>query len=524
MKTLILFKNKDLYFKLLLLITFVFILYSNPFLRFPYDPWEFLISIENIYGFDELPSKRGGWYIFWANFFYLFSIDDFFYRAKIIHIVQTIICLSSVYFFSHVVIRNLFKHIDKQSLSYLSYWSAIIWVTIFSTFSVYYHQVWLMWYSVTYQVSLAFFWYITGLTVILLCEKNNMLIKWWYIIQIAFLSYLILIIHPMELVYYLMYLILLVVVFFKKIIFSIKDKYYTAIILFLTIGWAVYTFFDVYYLDKTPQIFKVWGDDGLTLGQVYNEIMMDGKLLVDGENRASSAINELMFVCLFICGGGLSALVWSKMAKKNVVFSMELLIFCLISAGFVCLPLIQLSAGILSTIAESSVVNRFYYSSSIYIIIPIGVYYAWFLYNKKVNLLKTNISIVSILLLTFCFSAYSSSGGNYYKNIKSIYNSFDGTTIDFHLSSKQIKNIGELLELYEQEIEPNGRPIIYYARADIAFIIKYIYKRDVYWIGRRHNPTINDFYNFLREGKVSYFKTPVIFKTPLSFPNYEIYK
>ena len=125
--------------------------------------WRDLVFIDDVYRINKVVYKRELWYLFWADVFHLSSIEDFFIRARIIHIVQTAICLFSVFFFSRVLIRNIFKDINNIHLNYLSYWSALVWLTIYATFSMVTHQVWVMWYSINYQIALAFFWYITAL-------------------------------------------------------------------------------------------------------------------------------------------------------------------------------------------------------------------------------------------------------------------------------------------------------------------------------------------------------------------------
>ncbi len=63
----------------------------------------------------------------------------------------------------------------------------------------------------------------------------------------------------------------------------------------------------------------------------------------------------------------------------------------------------------------------------------------------------------------------------------------------------------------------SGRKEFYYTRADIAFVIKYIYKRDVYWKGRRVNP---DYIKIYKENKHDTAYYHILFEIPKSFPPY----
>ena len=75
----------------------------------------------------------------------------------------------------------------------------------------------------------------------------------------------------------------------------------------------------------------------------------------------------------------------------------------------------------------------------------------------------------------------------------------------------------------KNDIENNltGRPIRYYARADIAFVIKYIFHKNVYWEGRSRNPDYIKMYE--KNMKTKEFKH-ILFETPKGFPAYRPYE
>jgi len=370
------------FFYLLLLATFISILLTNPFLRFPYDIWWQLMTIDDIYRFHKIPSIRRLWFYFWANFFIFFSIHDFFMRAKIIHVIQTTISLSAVFIFSKVLMRNLFEKIPKITLNYLSYWAMITWLTIYATFSMYYHHVWIMWYSVSYQITLAFFWYCTALTLIVFFERKSWPIKVFYTIQILFFCTMMLLIHPMELAYYFLYLLLVLALFPDTFLGFLKNKFLIIAPAILIVSGAIYYIFKTYYIhrDKVPPFFQLLKNGGWSL--VYNKVINNGQVLINGANRAAASINELMIVILVVAILIFADFIRRKFLHQNTDLNCRFFLLTIIFASLVCIPLVKLTAGIASVIFSLSVVNRIYYCSSLYVILPIGVYYFWNLFEE----------------------------------------------------------------------------------------------------------------------------------------------
>ena len=214
-------KFSNYLFFFIVAIGLIAVLYTHPFLRYPYDAIAHLIAIDEMYNglvhtSTSIQPERLLWHKLWAYIFHIFQLDSthFLLRAKIIHVVQTFIAFGSVYYFSKVVLRNMFTHISALELKWLSFWSVMIWLSVFATFSVVYHQVWIMWYSVNYQITLALFWYMTALTLVLFLEKTSWQKKLFFILLIIVMSRFILQVHSMEFLYYLMYLFVFFVVFF----------------------------------------------------------------------------------------------------------------------------------------------------------------------------------------------------------------------------------------------------------------------------------------------------------------------
>jgi len=515
------------------------VLFTTPFLRYPYDMFHHLIVIDDLYmqmthlneklvgisvndlyfmiptGEHEnitLDRPRYIWHYAWAYLFYILDIDSsqMFFRAKIIHVLQTYISLFSIYYFSKVLIRNVFKSIDTLTVKWLSFWSVIIWVTVYATYSQVTHQVWIMWYSMNYQIALPLFWYMLGLTIVLLLEKRSWKIKIFFIVQILLLSRLILQIHSMEFLYYLMHIAVLGLVFIDKIYFIFKKYFY----LFIPLILAMLYMAKHYQPEKSP-IFNYLSIDKLP--ELYSKIMESGLYLLNGLNRAYASVNELMYFIMYFGVFFILYLLWKKYKKVENNINIRVLLYVLLTSIFVFIPLYQFSGGLFSVITHTRLVNRLYYSSSLFVLIPIFTFYIFQYYRLR----YINIFIICSLLVVTVFSKYSDTlHHNYYKNIISIKNSFSERTVGYNLSEEQIETIGEKISFYEKNTPPYTK-IKYYAPADIAFVIKYLYKKNVDWEGRFGGMNYKKNYDL---NKHNQSHRHILFEAPQGFPHFVPYR
>jgi hypothetical protein len=248
--------------------------------------------------------------------------------------------------------------------------------------------------------------------------------------------------------------------------------------------------------------------------------MQEGTILLSGYNRAFSSINELMYVIGFLGGIFLLYQIYITYYKKiNNTINMRVLLFITVTSLFVIIPLYQFSGGLFSVITYTMVVNRLYYSSSLFIILPIVVYYIAQAYNMKLRMI--NIILALTLTFTYIFSEHNDLlSHNYYKNIESIKSSFSERRIGFNLSQKQINIIGDKIKQYEDQNTPH-REIKYYARADIAFVLKYMYKKNVNWEGRFGGMNYKKNYN---KDKNNHSIQHILFETPKGFPPFVPYR
>jgi len=537
-------KNNYLIFYLVCIFLIIIVSFSNPFLRYPYDMIHHLIVIDEFYIKLEYPiqkltgiwahdlyvliptgetepivlsQSRYLWHYIWATFFVWTDIDStqLFLRAKIIHIIQTLISFSSIYYFSNVVLRNIFNDISTSDLRWFSLWSVLIWLTIFATFSVAYQQVWIMWYSVTYQISLPLFWYILGLTLVLLLEENSWKIKLFFLLQILIISRFILQVHAMEFMYYMMHIAVFSVVFIDKVYIILKKYYYLIIPTLVGIGY-----FATQYRPASSPIFKYLSFEKLP--ELYEKIMQNGIILLNGYNRALASINELMYVIEFSGILFLIYLLYVKYySKKETSINIRMLIFVALTSLFVFIPLYQFSSGLFALLTYTMVVNRLYYSASLFLVLPIVVY--GILSSLKIRTLYMNIIIITILLAVGIFSKYNNIlNHNYYKNLKSIKNSFNENKVGFHLNSSQIEIIKQQLESYEKS-NISAKEIRYFARADIAFVLKYLFHKKVYWKGRSRDIDYLNAHKKYKQYKDNQKYKNILFETPEKFPSYRPY-
>lgn len=514
-------KSGERYFYIIISVLLTAILFTSPFLRYPYDIYYHLMHIDAQSGANTLPEGRFIWHYFWAKIFDLLPIasQDIFLKAKIIHIVQTYIAFFSIYYFSHVVIRNIFPHIEILVAKYLALWSVIIWSTIYATYSVHYQLVWTLWYSVNYQITLPLFWYITALTLVLFLEKTSLVKKIFFIILILLLSRFILQAHSMEFMYYLMYLGVLGIVYADRVWLLLKKYFY----FFIPVAIAIAYMAKAYQPEKS-KLLLYFTPEGFPF--LYDHILQYGHYIVNGHNRASASINELMVLILVIGIITTTIIAQNNLYGKKSFIHIRLTVFVLLTSLFVLIPLFEYSAGLFGIITNETVVHRIYYSASLFVLLPIFVYILYDnFFKENVKILYLNLSIIFLLISTVFYSKYFTEQAIYYQNIKSIQNSFFTNKYRFHLSDTEITAIGKTLQEYESN-NHSGKSNFYFARDDIAFVLKYIYRKNVYfevWEQRTFNPDLAGIYqSALKKGDQSY--NLIRFETPKGFPPYTPYE
>jgi hypothetical protein len=505
-------------FYLLVALSIFAIWCSHPFMRYPYDVWGHLANIYDIQsGQISLPFRKG-WYVMWGWIFHQFSIDDIFARAEVIHVTQILVSVSAVFYFSYVSIGSLFITIPKTTLKYLSFWATLIWLTIFGTFSMYYQQVWVLWYSVNYQIALALFWYCAALAFALAFRYTTARFKIVATIQICLLSVAMMELHPMELGYFVMYVFALCLVFIDRIAIFCRSKWRSVVPVMLGTPATSYLLVTYVYRDKVPDLLYY-----LQRGEmktIWDLIIKNGATSVSGLNRASASINELMYVTL---GSSILLAVLLSvrlLLKKPLHIRPRMLLALTVTSLFVLIPLFTFSAGLATIIFMLGVENRIYYSSALFVVLPVVVYYMLQTRGTPVRIATLNCCLAAVMSLTLTYSYYFSTSHTYFKNAASLLASWDNKKVGFHLSPENLAQIRARLETYEEQAAQQGKPPLYFARGDIAFMLKYAFGREVFLREHRHSPTLEEFHEFLTLNNRRDAYLPIIFETPPSFPEY----
>jgi hypothetical protein len=462
------------------------------------------------------PGKRVVWHYFWARLFDLIDIgrSEIFLRAKIIHYVQSIATFIMIFYVSKIILRNLFKQISTVSLNYLGYWSAIIWMTVFSNASVYHMQVWMIWYSINYQITLPITLLATALTVSLIFEGASRKIKLVKAFFIVLLLYIVLRVHAMEFIYYLMYTGVLILLFLDKILGWCRKHLYLSIFGTLFIVYTVtrlVTFIQKHTYRNAP-IFEYLSFDKLP--SLLDRIRFEGQALSGYYNKVDYIMNELIY--LSIAAAFIFVFIATVRYYKNYRDQIELrlVFFLFLTSLFVFIPVFTITAGIASLLTYNWISYRFYYSSLLFLALPGFVYYLFSLWRIK-HIWVINITLFLILGTTFLYSKFNiSNRQNYYRNVISIKNAFDEKKMGFNLSHENIVQIGQKLKEYEAQ-NKTGKPEFYYARDDIAFVIKFVYQKPVLYTRRG---TVNYIKSYHKHKDIDY--VPVLFEVPENFPEY----
>ncbi len=510
------FFNSDKFFYLLLALTLLAIFFTNPFLRYPYDMYTHLKQIDEQSLATAMPSGRGLWHYTWAQIFHLFHIDrtEIFLRAYIIHYMQSISSFLMLFYFSKIFIKNLFTDISPLNLNYLGYWSTIIWFTVFANASGYYQQVWILWYSINYQITLPLTLLVTGLSISLLFEDDSKKVKMIKAALIIVLSYAILRFHAMEFIYYLMYMTVLIVVYLDKILALWKKYIFFAFPATLFFIYAFLQFIDYIktYAYRQSPIFNYLSLEKLP--QLLEKISSEGNIVTWYYNKAYYILNELTYLSLVSIIVLFLLAIFRYYKKYSDNINMRFVVFLLVTSLFIVIPVFQYTAGIASLLTYDRISYRFYYSALLFLAIPSSVFYLVSIFKIK-NVLILNVILFTILLGTFYYSKYNIEyHQNYYRNIISIKDALNSKKIGFNLSKENIATIGQKLKYYES-LNTTEKPKYYYARDDIAFVVKFIYQKPVFYARRG---TLDYTKSYREHNDKKYY--PVLLEVPENFPVY----
>jgi hypothetical protein len=510
------FLDPETFFYVLFALTLTLILFTHPFLKYPYDMFTHLQKIDEQSIATSWPEKRVVWHYLWAQLFDLIHIErsEIFLRAKIIHYTQSISIFLMIYYSSKVFIKNLFNPISSTTLKYIAYWATVIWFSVFANASVNHMQVWILWYSINYQITLPMTILALALTVSVIFETNSKKTKSIKTLLILLLIYMVLRMHAMEFVYYVMYIGVLTILFLDKILQWCRKHLYLSFTIFLVLiymsRWVIeYIKSHVY---RTSPLFNYLSLKKLP--QLIQKVYEEGEIVTTYYNKTAYIFNELLYISLMAILLLLAFAIFRYCKKYQDIVNLRLLLFFFITSLFIFIPVFIPSAGLASLLTYATISYRFYYSSLLFLALPSFIFYLYYLLKIK-NIWIINLTLLLLISGCFLYSRYDiKNHQNYYRNIMSIKNAFDKKKMGFNLSKKHIETIGRKLEYYEKQ-NKSDKPNFYYARDDVAFVIKFVYQKPVFY-GRRG--TVNYIKSYHEHQDIDY--VPVLFEVPENFPEY----
>ena len=469
---------KFLYDHIGLAILLIFVFLSHPFLKIPYDVWDHLIKIRNIYDhgncylyWPDDPSFMCLWHFLWAGLFKIFSINDTFVWARIIHVSQSILAAGAIYYFSSTVYRILRPDIEKFHLNILSWIAVLLWFIGNGTHSIVHQQSWIMWYSVSYQgLTLPLFWYMSAITLQYFFENPSKSRIIFIILQVIFISAVISAAHPSEQIYFFIHLIILCIIQYKVLLsFRTKTYIYFAFAIVSGIGFFILLF--KYQLLPMPITIQ-----NITWAGIVSNIQGIGSMNVDsGWNRFPNSFSEIAILSVSL------ALIYRifmfmkpERPSMRRCFDYLLISSCL----FLIIPLTKITSGIIGYVTFSETVWRFVFASPWFIFIPFITYRIIASQKKRVSLLIITANIIVIISMSL-ISKYVFYQA-FYGNGQSLISSLDINKVGVQYSSEDIKKLSNIIQDHERRFAQKDRPNLLYMRSDLGIIAKAVYGRDVY--------------------------------------------
>jgi hypothetical protein len=461
-------KTYQLFFYIIVAIGFILIVTSYPMMKMRFDIWDHVDRIRiGILDADQLANlPKKAWYLIWAAVFKATGITDIYTIATVVHRTQFIICVILIYSASKQIYTVLLSlqpkiKIENNWLSSLALSSVLVWVTIIGTHS-FFQQAWIMWYSVTYQITLPMLFLSLGLLVNLLGIQQPRKIV---ILKISISTLLLIgvyILHAGELAYLIFYIPILV------ICFGTRYKYSINFLLKLTILTSMLIYLGViFYTDQVPALLSHLKNRDFS--KIYSEIISKGTWnAVHGGNRYAANWKELykLSIYFFLPLTVLFSLKVSKINNRVFCFMILSLVFCFI-------PTYIYSAGLVSLISYDGIVNRYYFASYIFLLIPLAIYFLADTFIKNTNPIYIVATTLLIMLSTYMYSKYIEKHGIYYENVQSISNRILAKKIDIGLSEEEINDIGRQLVSAEQRFKPDE--FMYCGAFESLYVAYYIF-------------------------------------------------
>lgn len=458
----------QVFFYIIVAISILLIATSYPMMKMRFDIWDHVdrikIGILDANQLVNLPKKA--WYLTWVAVFKAAGVTDIYTIATVVHRTQFILCVILIYSASkqiYAALLSLHPEIKNENnrLSSLALSSVFIWVTIIGTHS-FFQQAWIMWYSVTYQITLPMLFLSLGLLVNVMGIQQPQKIIILKTGLSAILMIGVYIFHAGELAYLIFYIPILAICFGTQYKYSISFLFASTLLISIVIYVGV-----VFYTDQVPALLSYLKNRDFS--KISTEIISKGTWnAIHGGNRYAANWNELykLSVYLFL---PLSVLLSLKTPKiNNRVFC-----FIILSLGFCFIPTYIYSAGLVSLISYDGIVNRYYFASYIFLLIPLAIYFLISALIKNNNPIFIVVATLLILLSTFMYSSLIGKHGIYYENVHSITNGILAKKIDIGLPEEEIQDIGRQLISAEQRFKSDE--FIYCGAFESLYVAYYVF-------------------------------------------------
>jgi hypothetical protein len=459
----------DIAFWLLLCLGIIFITLSFPMMKMRFDIWQHIDHIHS-YVLDPNTSvtNRAAWLKLWAFVFRFFNINDIFTYAIIIHRIQFALNCVLIYFAAKLFFMTLLKFdvheskfVKNKWLSSLALSSVFVWLTIIGTYS-YFQQAWIMWYSVNYQITLSMLFLALSLSVNALMVRQNA--KFVILKALTALALIIgvYVFHAGELAYLCLYIFIYIICFYNIFKYNLKLVMY--VIIFLS--FILYVLITM-YSDHTPALIALIKNE--EYARILNEIQTKGRWnAIEGGNRFSANWNELYqfsvlaFIPIIVLG-------WCKLIDVNL----RVLYFIGLSLVFCFIPTFQYTAGIASLISYDGIVNRYYFASLIFLILPMSAYFVIMHFKTIRHPLNLLMLVFFTMLTILMYSKKINDEGVYFKNVQSISRSIKMKKIDIGVSDAFIESTG--FQIGAAESKYINTRFIYCGSFESLYITRYIY-------------------------------------------------
>jgi hypothetical protein len=470
------FKNRGispnaytLAFALILSAGLIFIAYSFPMMKLRFDIWQHVDHIRS-YVLDPNANVTGRatWLKLWASMFRFFNTNDIFTYATVIHRVQFLLSCTAIYFAAKQLFTALLVFDEseseiekKQWLSSLALSSVAVWLTIIGTFS-FFQQAWIMWYSVNYQITLPMLFLALGLSVNALAVAQNTKLVVSKVLGAFVLVLGIYLFHAGELAYLVFYIFIGILCFSSK--FKFNWKYVLLGAVFLSM--VLYVLIRM-YSDHVPALITLLKNGEYS--KILTDIQTKGKWnVIDGGNRFSANWNELYRLSVFAFIP-VVAFAWFKPPQMD----QRVLCFVGLSLVFCFIPTFQYSAGLASLISYDGIVNRYYYASLIFLVLPLFAYCLVINFKAIKHPLGLLGLVLFAMLSVLIYSKKINNEGVYFKNIQSIRNSIKTKKIDIGVSDAFIASTG--LQVGVAESKYINTRFVYCGSFESLYITRYIY-------------------------------------------------